>query len=203
MNVKRLPQTAYYYFTYYLIIIVSYLSIIPLATIIYFIYKLSLMDYKDAAIFVSFFPCKYGIRLRRLFYKMTLRKLGEKFRIDWLSYIVYPSVEIGNNVTIEEKCVISRCSIGNDVILAANVSLMSGKNHHYVDDLTKTFYESGGEVKHIILEDNLWIGTHAVVMEDVSTGTVIGAGSVVTKKFPPNVIIGGVPARQIRERGKK
>lgn len=118
-----------------------------------------------------------------------------------MSVIVYPEVEIGDNVTIEEKCVISRAKIGNDVIIAAGVSTMSGKNHHYIDDLSKTFYQSGGEVKTIIIGDNQWIGTHAVIMEDLSPGTVVGAGAVVTKKFPPNAIIGGVPAKLIRLRG--
>jgi acetyltransferase-like isoleucine patch superfamily enzyme len=203
MNFKKIKFLLLFYPRYYCFLLLSYITFTPLILLIYVLYKLNFFEFKDASIIVSIFPGRYGNRLRNLFYKLTLKNLGKNFRIDWLSYIVYPSVEIGNNVTIEEKCVISRCKIGNDVILAANVSLMSGKNHHYVDDLTKTFYESGGEVKHIVLENNLWIGTHAVVMEDVSSGTVIGAGSIVTKKFLPNAIIGGIPAKVIRERGKK
>jgi len=152
---------------------------------------------------IAIFPGKYGNILRWGFYKLTLKRVGKAFRIQWLSYIVYPSVSIGDNVTIEEKCVISKAIIGNDVIFAAGVSTMSGKNHHYVDNLKETFYKSGGDTKTIVIGDNQWIGTHAVIMEDLSSGTVVGAGAVVTKKFPPNSIIGGVPARLIRMRGTK
>lgn len=165
--------------------------------------KMKIFEYKNIAICVSIVPTKVGNVIRWWFYKLTLKHLGEKFSIYWLSYIVYPSVEIGNRVTIEEKCVISSCNIGDNVILAANVSIMSGKNHHDVDDLSNTFYDSVAKFKTVILEDNLWIGTHAVIMEDISNGTVVGAGSVVTKKFEPNSIIGGVPAKLIRRRGHK
>jgi cellulose synthase/poly-beta-1,6-N-acetylglucosamine synthase-like glycosyltransferase len=61
--------------------------------------------------------------------------------------------------------------------------------------------ESRGEAKKIKLGNNLWIGTHAVILDDVSPGTVVGAGAVVTKMFPPDSIISGVPARLIRARG--
>ncbi len=164
---------------------------------------MKLMSFKTASILFSLLPGVFGNSLRKIFYKLTLKRVGKDFEIWWGSYIVYPTVSIGDRVTIEENCVISRCTIGDDVIIAANVSTMSGKNHHYVDDLTKTFYESGGEVKSISLGNNLWIGTHAVIMEDVASGSVIGAGSIVTKTFEKNSIIGGVPAKLIRKRGGK
>jgi len=151
---------------------------------------------------MSLIPTKIGDVMRWWFYKLTLKKVGTDFRIFWLSYIVYPSVEIGNNVTIEEKCVVSKCKIGDDVILAANVSIMSGKDHHDVDDLDNTFYDSKESIKTVILENNLWIGTHAVIMDDILEGTVVGAGAVVTKTYPVNSIIGGVPAKFIRKRGR-
>ena len=176
---------------------------LPFACLIVVAYKSKFMRYRTSVMLLALIPGSYGDALRWVFYKLTLKKVGKKFRIFWLSYIVYPEVEIGNNVTIEEKCVISRAIIGNDVIFAAGVSTMSGKNHHYVDDLSKTFYESGGEVKTIHIGNNQWIGTHAVIMEDLSPGSVVAAGAVVTKKFPPNAIIGGVPAHLIRMRSQE
>ncbi|MFV0375788.1 MAG: acyltransferase [Mangrovibacterium sp.] len=175
----------------------------PFALIFVLPTKIRLFEYKNIAICVSIFPTRLGNMIRWWFYKLTLKSLGNKFNIYWLSYIVYPSVEIGNRVTIEEKCIISSCKIGDNVILAANVSIMSGKNHHDIDDLSHTFYDSIGKIKTVILEDNLWIGTHSVIMEDISYGTVVGAGSVVTKKFEPNSILGGVPAKLIRLRGHR
>jgi len=177
------------------------LIVLPFALCFTIISKIPFVEYKSISIVVSIVPTIIGDKHRRLFYKFTLKKLGDKFNIYWLSYIVYPGIEIGSNVTIEEKCVISSCVIGDNVILVANVSIMSGKNHHFVNDISKTFYESPGKFKTIKLVYNLWIGTHAVIMGDVNSGTVVGAGSVVMKMFEKNAIIGGAPAKLIRIRG--
>jgi N-acetylglucosaminyl-diphospho-decaprenol L-rhamnosyltransferase len=54
----------------------------------------------------------------------------------------------------------------------------------------------------IVIGDDVWFGTGVVVLAGVTIGshTVIAAGSVVTKDIPPNSIVGGVPAKVIRER---
>ena len=61
--------------------------------------------------------------------------MWEKFESFWGAYIVYPDVIIGNNCTIEEFCILSKCVLGNDVILAARVSIMSGAKHHDINDI--------------------------------------------------------------------
>ena len=52
----------------------------------------------------------------------------------------------------------------------------------------------------IMLEDNVWIGSNAIILENVKIGanSVIAAGAVVTKDVPKNVIVAGVPARVIK-----
>ncbi|MGB2742321.1 MAG: hypothetical protein WBC60_17400 [Cognaticolwellia sp.] len=80
---------------------------------------------------------------------------------------------------------------------------MSGANHHDVDNLDLPFWDTVGELKQVIINDNVWVGTHAVIMNHINEGTAVGAGSVVTRTFPKNMIIGGVPARVIRARGEK
>ena len=53
----------------------------------------------------------------------------------------------------------------------------------------------------IVIEDNVWIGTRAIILKGVriGTGAVIGAGAVVTHSVPPATVVAGVPARVIRE----
>ena len=48
--------------------------------------------------------------------------------------------------------------------------------------------------------DDVWIGTNAVVMDDVDTGSNVGAGSVVTEKVGPYNIVAGNPAKVVRKR---
>jgi acetyltransferase-like isoleucine patch superfamily enzyme len=152
---------------------------------------------------ISRYCGEIGIIARRTFYSSSLKNCGKNLRVGYGAYIVYPDTEIGNNCAIEEYSVVSRCKIGNDVVIAAGTSLMSGAHHHDVDDLEHTFLFSKDGSRKITLGDNIWIGTNAVVMTDVASDTIIGAGSVVTRTFPPYSIIAGVPAKVIRKRGEK
>lgn len=95
----------------------------------------------------------------------------------------------------------SLCDLGDDVIVAARVSIMSGGNHHEIDEINIKFVDSLLPLKHISIGSNVWIGTHAVIMNDVASGSVIGAGSILTRSFDENMVIAGVPAKVIRRRG--
>ena len=59
--------------------------------------------------------------------------------------------------------------------------------------------ESKGD---IIIEDDVWIGANCIILSGVkiSRGAIIAAGSVVIKDVAPFTIVGGVPARLIKER---
>ena len=58
-----------------------------------------------------------------------------------------------------------------------------------------------GKCKPIIIEDNVWLGINSSVLKGVTIGknSVIGAGSVVTKNIPANVIAAGNPCRVIKK----
>jgi len=56
--------------------------------------------------------------------------------------------------------------------------------------------------KEIVLENDVWVGANAVITQGVriGTGSIVGAGSVVTKDVPAFSVTGGSPARVIRDR---
>jgi maltose O-acetyltransferase len=61
---------------------------------------------------------------------------------------------------------------------------------------------SGDEyTRPIVIKDNVWIGASATINPGVTIGNnvVVGAGAVVTKDVPDNVVVAGVPAKVIRE----
>lgn len=166
------------------------------------IYKIFRVRYSAMATMISTISGRYGMYVRENFYSRTLAKCGKNLQVGFGAFIVYSDVEIGDNCAIEEYAIVSKCTIGNDVIISAKCSIMSGGNHHDVDDLETPFRYSFAEFKRVYLGDNLWIGTHAVIMSDVAPHTVVGAGAVVTKTFEPYSVIGGVPAKLIRKRGR-
>jgi Acetyltransferase (isoleucine patch superfamily) len=163
--------------------------------------KIPYANYKNVAISLSKYTGERGVLLRQAFYKRTLKECGDNLRVHYGAYFVYPNIKVGRDCTVEEYSIVSMCDLGNDVIIAARVSIMSGGNHHEVDDLNLKFVDSLLPLKHISIGSNVWIGTHAVIMNDVANGCVIGAGAVLTRKFEENMIIAGIPGAVIRKRG--
>lgn len=89
--------------------------------------------------------------------------------------------------------------IGKECCVAAHV-VFASVGHQYDDpDIP---FAHGGIAKKIVVEDNVWIGANAVIIQGVriGTGSIIGAGAVVTKDVEPYSVMGGVPARLIRKR---
>ena len=110
---------------------------------------------------------------------------------------------IGNNVGIAQNCFIQvrgRVVIGNNVIFGPGVSIFS-ENHNFSDS-TKFINEQGETRQGVTIEDGVWIGTRAVILDGVTVGkySVVAAGSIVTKDVPPYVIVGGIPARIMKNR---
>lgn len=94
-------------------------------------------------------------------------------------------------------------TIGDKVMIAAFASLFAA-NHNF-DDVDVPIQEQGLNTRGgIVIEDDVWIGTHAVILDGVTigTGSVVGAGAVVTRTVPPFSVVAGVPARVIRQREK-
>lgn len=123
----------------------------------------------------------------------------------WISghALVRGDVEIGSHCTVNPYAMISgkvRC--GNGVRIASNASLV-GFNHGY-DDPDVPIYMQKHESLGIIIEDDVWIGANAVIVDGVTIGrgAVIAAGAVVSKDVPPMAIVGGVPAKVLRFRGR-
>lgn len=112
--------------------------------------------------------------------------------------IVGKNCDIGHmtNISIGTKVV-----LGNNVRIAARCYLAGYPGHPLdVQDRAKGMACKDDQARPITLEDDVWLGTNVFVIAGVTIGrgSVIAAGSVVTKDIPANVIAGGNPARIIR-----
>ena len=111
-------------------------------------------------------------------------------------------LKIGNNSGVGEYSFFG-CSggvvIGNDVIMGPYVSFHS-ENHNF-SAKTKLIREQGVVSEGIKLGNNIWVGAKSTFLDGCELGDncVVAAGAVVRGKFPSNVVIGGVPARILKE----
>jgi acetyltransferase-like isoleucine patch superfamily enzyme len=117
------------------------------------------------------------------------------------------SVKKGGKLIIGDNCRLNgpiiaasnEIRIGNNCRIAPQVYLMDGDFHGVEDRLQE------GKVKPIIIEDDAWVATRAMVLKGVTIGkgAVVAAGSVVTKDVPPYTMVAGVPAKEVKKINKK
>ena len=88
--------------------------------------------------------------------------------------------------------------IGNDVIMGSYISFHS-ENHNFLDT-SKLIREQGVNSKGIVLGNNIWVGAKVTFLDGCQVGdnSVVAAGAVVNGIYPPNSIIGGVPAKVLK-----
>ena len=111
-------------------------------------------------------------------------------------------LKMGNNSAVgqfTEFGAAGGIEIGNDVIMGSYVSFHS-ENHNF-DDTTKLIREQGVTSKGFIIGNNVWVGAKVTFLDGCKVGnnSVVAAGSVVNATYPDNSIIGGVPAKVIKQ----
>lgn len=147
---------------------------------------------------------KKGLLIRYVLIKSLAKSCGDNVSIFEDVFIFSPeNMEIGNNVSIQPMCYLEGqggISIGNDVSIAHGTSILS--TTHNTDDLDIPIKDQGVSEKKVVINDNVWIGCKVTVLygNEIGSGSVIGANSVVTKDIEPNCICAGVPAKKIRSR---
>lgn len=146
-------------------------------------------------------PGVTGILLRRVFYERTLKHCGRNFTVDWLAVVRTSQSEVGDNCTLGVASWVGWAVLGEDVIVGPHVVIASGGDQHGFDDLSMPMRLQSGAKRQVAVGDDVWIGAGARILSDVSAGTVVGAGAVVTSVHPPRAVIAGVPARVIKMRG--
>ena len=182
---------------------------------------------KDMALtFLRGLPTRLGVFLRRKAYS---RFMGRKTRFDIEEQVEvtgFRGLSIGDGTCVRPRCSLhcqgSRLAIGPDCFLNKNVRLgadgggsvslgaqvMIGPNvvidpsRHNHDRLDLPMRQQGLSYADIVIEDDVWIGANAVILQGVTVGrgAIVGAGAVVTADVPPLAVVAGVPARIINHR---
>ncbi|OGH24800.1 MAG: hypothetical protein A3B47_00225 [Candidatus Levybacteria bacterium RIFCSPLOWO2_01_FULL_39_24] len=139
---------------------------------------------------------------RRFFYRLFGMKIGRGSTMHMGARFYNPyNITIGEDSIIGEGAVLDgrdKLAIGNHVSIATDVMIYNAE-HDIKDPNFKAISAP------VVIQDYVFIGPRAIILPGVTIkkGAVVGAGAVVTKDVEENVIVGGVPAKQIGERGVK
>lgn len=140
--------------------------------------------------------------LRRFFYRLSGVKIGRGSSVHmWANFFNPRGVTIGEDSIIGDHCFLDgrgSLKIGNHVDIASQV-LIYNSEHDIEDEGFKAI------ISPVEIDDYVFIGPRAIVLPGVKIGrgAVVGAGAVVTKDVLPFKVVGGVPAREIKERKLK
>jgi maltose O-acetyltransferase len=163
--------------------------------IIYYIFVKHIPNSRYCSFFNSF----------RVWYLQSVLRILKKDRRNKFQENIYigdaSKIRIGAGVQINEGVFIQGAIIGDYVMVAPNVTILSSKHNHKRLDIPMVFQ---GEEKDLIvtIEDDVWLGRNVLVMPGVTIkrGAIVAAGAVVTCDVPELSIVAGIPARVIKYR---
>ncbi|WP_284676535.1 acyltransferase [Vibrio sinus] len=140
-------------------------------------------------------------RMRQFLIKRFVTFCGENVNPE-PNAIFSRNLSIGRNSGIGPNSrVYGDISIGEDVMMGPDVVILT--KHYETKDVTRSMMFQGfKEERPVVIKDDVWIGTRAIIMPGVTIGrgSIVGAGAVVTKDVPEYSIVGGVPAKVIGDR---
>lgn len=155
------------------------------------------------------------LQLRRLSRYIRMRLLlplfrshGSNVRFDPDGLYSFGTISLGSDVSLGLRPLLmaaeSTIRIGSKVMFGPYVSILAG--NHNTAQLGKAMFDVREKRKEddadVIIEDDVWIGSHATILKGVTVGRggIVGAGAVVTKDVPPYAIVAGSPARLVKFR---
>ena len=111
-------------------------------------------------------------------------------------------IKIGRDSLVGEYSIIrgqGGVTIGDRVYTSPFTQIISV--NHIFDDPNRPFVEQGITAEGIVIEDDVWLGAGSIITDGVRVGkgAVVAAGAVVTQDVPPHTVVGGVPAKVLRE----
>lgn len=165
---------------------------------------------------ISLIPSYLWDKMWAVVWKRSMKHCGKGVYIRPMSSDIKGlyNLSVGDGTSIPKGstiyCTEAPCVIGKKVLFGPHPTIITGDHRidlvdKYIADVTVEDKIVGGENpfdQPVVIEDDVWCGANVTILKGVTIGrgSVVAAGAVVTKSFPPYSIIGGVPAKLLRMR---
>lgn len=133
---------------------------------------------------------------------------GHNVRFDPDGQYTFRTISLGSDVSLGLGALLmadrARIRIGSKVMFGPHVTIIAG--NHNTDVVGRAMFDVHAKRERddigVIIEDDVWIGSRAVILDGVTIGrgAIVGAGAVVTKNIPPYSLVVGSPAKLARFR---
>jgi maltose O-acetyltransferase len=139
--------------------------------------------------------------IRRTLIKGIIENCGKNVNIE-KGAIINRKLQVGDNSSIGVNSLIGgKTLIGNNVMMGPEVFIFTS-NHAFDRTDIPMIQQGYSHENKVVIEDDVWIGARAIILPGVhiGKGSIIGAGSVVTKNIESFTVVGGNPAKLIKKR---
>lgn len=142
--------------------------------------------------------------LKVIIIKASIKSHGSNFKLGPNVILYnYRQIIVGNNVFIGDGTTIGGnvpVTIGDNVMFGPEVMIRGGDHNISVVGKPMAKVKTGGVNRPIVIENDVWIGTRAIILKGVKIreGAVIGAGALLTKDVLPYSINIGFPSKPAR-----
>lgn len=146
---------------------------------------------------IALVPGPLGVMLRRHVYRGTLDGCGSRLSVGFGTVLTYPATVIGDDVYIGRFCAVALTTIGDGTMIGDQVRIISGRHGTNPGQLMR---KQPLTIERVIIGRDTWLASGVTILAEVGPEAVVAAGAVVTRAVPPGAMVGGVPARLLRER---
>ena len=146
----------------------------------------------------------WGVTIRLVGEELSCR-IGSGCRLHGGQYLLEDKrsrLEIGAGTTIYNPTISANeggsVQIGADCLVAIGSDIRNSDSHSVLDAASR---ERINPARDVVVQDHVWIGAHCQILKGVTIGSraVVASRAVVTKNVEPGTLVGGLPARVIRE----
>ncbi len=141
-------------------------------------------------------PGPPGVFLRAAYYFAALERCSWQTHVGFGSLFTHRGATMAAHVSMGSFCVLGHVDLAAGVIMASRVSIPSGKRQHFDENGR---FSVAPAFERVSIGPQTWVGEGAIILANVGARCIVSAGAVVSSEVGCQALVGGNPARVIKQ----